>query len=167
MKAKTTCSIGEIIDKITILIIKMNKISCQKKIKNINNELSSLVGEIKYNFFDDENFKNLLIVNTELWNIEDEIRAKEKLQEFDLEFISIARCVYILNDRRCLIKTKINDTTQSMLREEKSYTDLNYDQFFIEDNELNKITKSYLEKVHIQAYNNFKNYLSIIEKLRK
>ena len=115
-------SIGELIDKITILEIKqiyMNGI----KLKNINKELKLLK-----NILQDKNLeinidliKNLKKINKKLWEIEDDIRVKESKQEFDKEFIKLARSVYIENDKRASIKKEINQKYNSDLVEEKSY----------------------------------------------
>ena len=115
-------SIGELIDKITILEIKqiyMNGI----KLKNVNKEMKLLK-----NILQDKNLeinidliKNLKKINKKLWEIEDNIRIKESKQEFDEEFIKLARSVYIENDKRASIKKEINQTYNSDLVEEKSY----------------------------------------------
>ena len=115
-------SLGELIDKITILEIKqihMNGI----KLKNIDKELKLLK-----NIIQDKNLKididlinNLKEVNKNLWKIEDMIRIKESNQEFDKEFIELARSVYKENDKRALIKKEINQQYHSELVEEKLY----------------------------------------------
>ena len=119
-------SYGELIDKITILEIKAERIKNRSKLHNIQTELLilnniyyhdiSLTEEIK--FFK----KELKKVNEELWDIEDDIRLKEQKKEFDQEFIELARSVYITNDRRGNIKRDINEHLGSYLMEEKEYT---------------------------------------------
>ena len=115
-------SIGELIDKITILEIKQIYMT-GIKLKNINKEMKLLKKILQ-----DENLeinidliKNLKKINKKLWEIEDNIRIKESKQEFDEEFIKLARSVYIENDKRASIKKEINQTYNSDLVEEKSY----------------------------------------------
>ena len=115
-------SIGEIFDKITILEIKKEKLK-NEKLSNVNLELKLLrkiVYENELNV-DEKLINNLREVNNKLWNIEDNIRKKEKLKTFDNEFIEIARSVYIENDKRSEIKREINTKYNSELVEEKSY----------------------------------------------
>ena len=115
-------SIGEIFDKITILEIKKEKLK-NEKLSNVNLELKLLrkiVYENELNV-DEKLINNLREVNNKLWNIEDNIRKKEKLKTFDNEFIEIARSVYIENDKRSEIKREINIKYNSELVEEKSY----------------------------------------------
>ena len=115
-------SLGELIDKITILEIKKENMS-HEKLKNINKELKSLQTILIHSeLVIDSNFiKKLKAVNIRLWKIEDAIRIKENKQEFDNEFIHLARSVYKENDKRALIKKEINYTYNSELIEEKSY----------------------------------------------
>ncbi len=115
-------SVGELIDKITILEIKQRYMT-GSKLKNINKELKLLK-----NITQDKNLeinldliKNLKRINEKLWEIEDNIRIKERNQEFDEEFIQLARSVYIENDKRASIKKDINQEYNSELVEEKSY----------------------------------------------
>ena len=115
-------SIGELIDKITILEIKQIYMT-GIKLKNINKEMKLLK-----NILQDKNLeinidliKNLKKINKKLWEIEDNIRTKESNQEFDEEFIKLARSVYIENDKRASIKKEINQKYNSDLVEEKSY----------------------------------------------
>ena len=121
----TPVSPGEVIDKITILQIKYEKINNKNKLKNIKNELNlllPLINKKKYETLEIQNLmKNLKKVNHSLWNIEDNIREKEKFKEFDDEFIELARSVYKTNDKRAEIKKKINLLTKSDIIEEKSY----------------------------------------------
>ena len=117
---------GELLDKYSILLIKKENIKNQEKIEKINNEISCLINHVnnlKEKFNIDNLFTSLLNVNKKLWNIEDNIRIKEKKQEFDEEFISIARNVYFSNDIRANIKKQINKITNSVIEEVKSYED--------------------------------------------
>lgn len=116
-------SIGELFDKITILEIKLSQIKNEDKLKNItieHNHLKEISASINTKSID-YLIGNLKEVNLTLWNIENNIRAKEKLQEFDLEFIEISRSVYKNNDLRAVIKKKINILTDSLLCEEKEH----------------------------------------------
>jgi hypothetical protein len=117
-------SVGELIDKLSILHIKQNMISDEAKIMFINKEF-----ELLYNFSseylsNEEIFKfyqQLIDVNTTLWKIEDELRIIEVQKIFDDKFIELARLVYITNDIRFTIKNKINELTNSEIREQKDY----------------------------------------------
>ena len=115
-------SIGELIDKITILEIKQIHMTGIKK-KNVDKELKLLKSLIQdKNLEIDTNLmNNLKEINKNLWQIEDSIRIKEKNQEFDKEFIELARSVYKENDKRASIKKEINLQYHSELVEEKSY----------------------------------------------
>jgi len=118
---------GELIDKITILRIKSQRITDAVKLKNVRAELDVLTGiwaASGYAGIDitaDENA--LLAVNERLWVIEDDIRDKERAQSFDAEFIRLARAVYFENDERAAIKRRINLRLGSAIIEEKSYSD--------------------------------------------
>lgn len=123
MIVETPVSIGELVDKITILRIKSRRIKDQQKLVNINNELNKLISvfstlEIPDILFE---FVELEDINRELWDIEDDIREKERSKQFDEEFIELARSVYITNDRRSDVKKQINLKVGSDLIEEKSY----------------------------------------------
>ena len=115
-------SIGELIDKITILEIKQIYMT-GIKLKNINKEMKLLKNILQDKNLEINNdlIKNLKKVNKKLWEIEDNIRIKESNQEFDEEFIKLARSVYIENDKRASIKKEINQKYNSDLVEEKSY----------------------------------------------
>ena len=119
-------SAGELIDKITILEIKKEKISDKKSLEIINTEYDSLKNSIKENIKINEEIKKLWSelkrVNQSLWEIEDEIRLSEKNKNFDERFIELARSVYKNNDNRANIKLKINKLTGSVIQEVKQYT---------------------------------------------
>lgn len=121
---KIEVSIGEIIDKFSILLLKKNKIFDARKLTNIENEFnyleSIITNELKIDEFD---ITSLIEVNEKLWDIEDQIRKKEKEKNFDFEFIELARLVYITNDERAKIKKQINIKYNSNFKEEKSYVD--------------------------------------------
>ena len=117
---------GELFDKITILQIKSEKILSPDSLKNVDKELKEL-----RLIFDKAFAKNLLAlefteklrqINFELWNIEDQIREKERKKAFDNEFIQLARSGYMKNDQRSVIKGKINKAFGSDLVEQKSYS---------------------------------------------
>jgi len=119
-------SIGELIDKFTILLIKKSKINDQEKLNKVATEIDYLksdVENIKNKYEIKDLFDNLININTKLWNIEDNIRIKEKNKEFDNEFIELARSVYFINDERAYLKNEINKKTESNIFEVKSYED--------------------------------------------
>ena len=121
----TPISWGELIDKMTILEIKLIKIKSLDAQSNIKKELGYLNEIIKNNNGVNELIKEiklkLLDVNMQLWLVEDDIRNKELKQEFDKDFIELARRVYKLNDERAKIKKQISKMLNSELIEEKSY----------------------------------------------
>ncbi len=126
MQINIEVSCGELIDKMTILSIKSEKIKDKNKVKNINKEFN-LLEEIadtlknknvdKFKTFYDQ----LKRVNSELWDIEDQIRILEKNKDFGDNFIQLARNVYIYNDKRFQIKNEVNDFFSSSIKEEKQY----------------------------------------------
>lgn len=124
---QTPVSYGELIDKMTILQIKLQEIKDEAKLANVRNELELLDATWKNDKASDtdiaEETARLLAVNQRLWKIEDDIRMKERAQAFDQEFIQLARSVYIENDERAAIKREINIKLGSTLVEEKSYQD--------------------------------------------
>ena len=115
-------SVGELIDKITILEIKQNHMKAHK-LMNVEKELKllRLILENEKLEIDMDLFKDLKNINNNLWEIEDKIRMKESKQQFDKEFIKLARSVYKENDTRASIKKEINQKYNSALIEEKSY----------------------------------------------
>lgn len=122
---KIEISNGELVDKVTILHIKLQKIKSEDKLVNIRNEYNLLYNSISELGIEEksEEFARLLEVNLKLWEIEDRIRIKEAAGEFDKEFIELARSVYFENDKRSEIKKTINQKTGSQLFEEKEYVD--------------------------------------------
>jgi hypothetical protein len=119
---KIEVSIGEIVDKLSILEIKKNNITDEDKLPNIRKEFEYLYSVVFEDLgIDPSDFSSLLLVNEELWVIEDRIRMKESKKIFDHEFISLARSVYIANDKRAEIKKYINLKYGSIFTEEKSY----------------------------------------------
>ncbi|MDB3892468.1 DUF6165 family protein [Alphaproteobacteria bacterium] len=120
-------STGEVLDKITILEIKSERISDAGKLENIHNELSQLQPLVAGAPFDSDELKALIAelksINEELWVIEDDIREQERESNFGEVFIALARAVYVTNDRRADVKKRINLATGSDLVEEKSYED--------------------------------------------
>jgi len=116
-------SYGEIIDKYTILEIKLKNITDVNKREHIQEELAVVLPIVNSLTKGDilELTQNLKSINQSLWVIEDQIRMKERISQFDEEFIDLARSVYLKNDERSKIKYKINILTHSPLIEEKSY----------------------------------------------
>ena len=127
MSIKIELSIGELLDKISILQIKAERIDDPSKVKNINKELDVLMSLWNDSPYSDVNLSSeindLKNINEALWDIEDKIRDKERNQVFDKDFIELARSVYFTNDKRAEIKRIINGKTGSELIEEKSYSD--------------------------------------------
>jgi len=126
MMITTPISVGELLDKLSILFIKKSRITNPEKLFQVEKEFFYLqeladpfLGVKDYfNLYDD-----LVKVNLKLWNIEDEIRVYEKKKQFDEKFIELARSVYYTNDERFEIKNKINLLTNSEIQEQKSYED--------------------------------------------
>lgn len=115
-------SVGEIVDKLSILRIKKNNITDSEKLVNINKEYDYLYHKVFQELkIETSDFYELIMVNEMLWNVEDSIRIKEMNKEFDTDFIEMARSVYITNDQRAEIKKKINLKYSSNFVEEKSY----------------------------------------------
>lgn len=127
MSIKIELSIGELLDKISILQIKAERIDDPSKVKNINKELNVLMSLWNDSPYSGTNLSSeineLKNINEALWDIEDKIRDKERNQLFDKDFIELARSVYFTNDKRAEIKRIINGKTGSELIEEKSYSD--------------------------------------------
>ena len=119
-------SIGDLIDKITILEIKMDKIKDKGSLIEINKEYSSLQETLKKDVKMNKEIQALMgdlkKTNITLWDVEDKLRAAERNKKFDENFISLARSVYINNDNRAKIKFRINELTYSNLREVKGYS---------------------------------------------
>ena len=129
MSVQVEISTGELIDKISILQIKSERITDQSKLENIKIELESLLDTWENSSFSKteiaEEITQIREVNEKLWELEDDIRIKEASQSFDEEFVRLARSVYITNDQRAEIKRKINEKLGSALIEEKSYSNYN------------------------------------------
>ena len=119
-------SIGELLDKISILEIKQEKIKDPEKLKFINNEHSILKKQLENNVKSDdkleEYFQALKEINSKLWVIEDDKRECEKNKDFGEKFIKLSRDVHFLNDERAKIKLEINNYTGSEIKEIKEYT---------------------------------------------
>ena len=119
-------SVGELLDKISIIEIKKDKIQDPEKLEYIIDELSILREEFKNNVKSDSKidmlYQSLKIVNLRLWTIEDDKRKCEKEKDFTENFIKLSRDVHILNDDRAKIKLEINNYTGSKIKEIKEYT---------------------------------------------
>lgn len=121
---KIEISTGELVDKLTILELKLKNIkNDEEKIKNIKKEYDILTDSLKETNITQESnlYKKLYEVNAKLWDIEDNIRLKEKNKEFDEVFVELARLVYFTNDIRAKLKREIDVTTGSNIINEKSY----------------------------------------------
>ena len=119
-------SVGELLDKISILEIKKEKIKDSEKLKFINDEYKVLKDQLDKNVKSDEKidklFKSLKEINAKLWLIEDDKRLCEKNSDFSEKFIKLSRDVHFLNDDRAKIKLEINKHTKSKIKEIKEYT---------------------------------------------
>ena len=118
---------GEVLDKVTILEIKSERISDAGKLANVKRELELLQASWRQSVTEDETVRRihaeLKTINEALWEIEDAIRDKERAREFDQRFIDLARSVYVTNDQRAEAKKKLNVYLGSEIVEEKSYQD--------------------------------------------
>jgi hypothetical protein len=117
-------SVGELIDKLSILFVKQMKVINEEKLSFINKEFE-LIYNMSSIYLDDENilslYRQLIDVNLNLWDIEDELRTIETTKNFDVHFIELARKVYYINDDRFSLKNEINELTNSEVREQKDY----------------------------------------------
>lgn len=122
---KVEVSIGELVDKVSILSIKRRKIKNAEKLKNIQKEYDILVKSMAGEGIEvtSDEFLRLEKINLKLWDIEDRIRLKEAAKSFDDEFIELARSVYFINDDRAAVKKEINLKFGSDLVEEKEYVE--------------------------------------------
>ena len=124
MLINTPISLGELVDKISILIIKQKNIRDETKLDHVKKELDFLQKTLM-NYVQQEEInnylENLININSKLWNIEDDIRECERKKLFDQTFIDLARSVYFTNDERAKVKNDINKTFGSELVEVKSY----------------------------------------------
>ena len=120
-------SVGELLDKISILEIKQEKIKDPNKLKFIDSEYSILKEQLKNNIESNDKlnelYKSLKEINSKLWVIEDDKRLCEKEKKFDEKFIRLSRDVHFLNDERAKIKLDINNLMNSNIKEIKEYTD--------------------------------------------
>jgi len=118
---------GEVLDKITILEIKSERMDDPEKVANVKRELELLQATWQQSVSDDETVRRIhaemKAINEELWEIEDDIRDKERAREFDQVFIDLARSVYVTNDKRANAKKDLNIYLGSEIVEEKSYQD--------------------------------------------
>jgi len=118
---------GEVLDKITILEIKSERMTDEEKLRNVRTELSLLNATWNEQISSDDTVirlhAELKRINEALWEIEDDIRDKEKVREFDQRFIDLARSVYVTNDKRAAAKKELNLHLGSEIVEEKSYQD--------------------------------------------
>ena len=124
MFINTPVSLGELVDKISILIVKQRNITDQKKIIQVNKELDFLKETLNKHVTKDEiesYINDLININSKLWIIEDDIRDCERNKQFDEKFIELARSVYFTNDKRANLKLDINKNFGSELVEVKSY----------------------------------------------
>jgi hypothetical protein len=125
MKILAEISAGELIDKLTILELKLDHIADADKRANVERERESLAATLARELAEAEALRGLRgelkSVNARLWSVEDELRRLEREGRFDDEFVTLARAVYQTNDRRARLKREINEITRSEIVEEKSY----------------------------------------------
>lgn len=121
---KIEVSIGEIVDKLSILQIKTGFIKDEEKLNNVKKEYDYLY-DIVFNEMkiEQSDFFDMVSINQKLWKIEDDIRDKERDKNFDSKFVELARAVYVTNDKRAEVKKGINFKYGSLFIEEKSYSD--------------------------------------------
>ena len=145
---KIDVGIGEILDKLSILVIKSENIIDTAKLNNINYEYNILLKytleNIDKNIQKNDTYNLLINTNKKLWVIEDKLRELEKLKRFDENFIINARCVYILNDKRCYLKNILNKYYDSKIIEEKSYDSYHYE---LTNSELDNKVKINIENI--------------------
>ena len=158
---KQKIGIGEILDKLSILLIKLNNITDNDKLNNINYEYNILLNytikninkniqeEKTYNKLIDT-YNELIDTNKKLWIIKDNLRKIEKIKIFDENFIINARCKYIVNDKRCYLKTILNKEYDSKIIEEKSYDSYQYN---LDNSELDNKVKMHLKDTLPYEYN--------------
>ncbi len=179
MKCSISCSFGDVVDKVTILKIKLQKIKNEEALKNINLELDTIQKEIPLVKEENILFTTLYKINEQLWDLENLIREKSKNKLFDNSYIQTAESIHITNDRRCNLKRTINMKYNSELIEEKSYnqtvTVINdvdkQNTIIISDSDKHKLEygkfyytigeyeKSYIILFElINTYNNYNNY---------
>jgi ATP sulfurylase len=122
---KVEVSIGEVVDKTTILEIKKEKFKSEDKLKNVIKEYEILKAQIEKVgiTIDSDEYKRLKEINLKLWHIEDDLRIMESKKEFNQDFIELARSVYFTNDKRAEVKKEINLNHGSDLVEEKEYVE--------------------------------------------
>ena len=127
MKLLVEVAPGELIDKITILEIKLQNIKDEAKLANVRREYEILMETFHANIEETEELRSLIdalrAANQKIWDIEDEIRDLERAKNFGDQFVAVARSVYRSNDRRAATKRKINELLNSVIIEEKSYAD--------------------------------------------
>jgi|TARA_B110000438_G_C15791144_1_gene640739 hypothetical protein len=127
MKILTEISVGELLDKLTILEIKLEMVSDENKKKELKKEFDILkkiqISSVKLEGEIDDLFKSLKEVNMKMWDIEDQVRICEKNKDFSDKFIQLARGVYFNNDKRSRIKFEINKKLKSNITEIKHYVD--------------------------------------------
>ena len=127
MKLLVEVAPGELIDKITILEIKLQNMKDEAKLANVRREYEILMETFHANIEETEELRSLIdalrAANQKIWDIEDEIRDLERAKNFGDQFVAVARSVYRSNDRRAAIKRRINELLNSVIIEEKSYSD--------------------------------------------
>ena len=153
MNCKISCSFGEVIDKKTILKLKLQHATTESQMKHISFELNTIQSEIPLSTQKDPLFDQLYTINSQLWNLEDNIRHKSKLHQFDKQYIYYAENIHRINDLRANIKKKINLKYNSNIIEEKIYNKI--------DNELDRTLLKYIKNEYAIG-----NYISSNSKIQ-
>lgn len=156
MSYKIDCSIGEIVDKYTILTIKLHKSTDINKIKNITYELNSIIECCSLLKKKDNLFDELKQINENLWSYEDDLRFKSSLKEFDDNFIELANNIHKTNDLRYTIKRQINEKYNSNIIEEKIYN--THVQYHKEIEDMEETDHILLNKIKMEWENGNYNY---------
>jgi hypothetical protein len=121
MELNCPVSIGEVLDKISVLRIKLARIKDESKLLHVRTELEKLIGLFPDMGPYEPYLQRLMEHNTVIWDVEDALRLKEKRKEYDAQFIQLARQAFTTNDRRFAVKNEVNERFGSLIREQKSY----------------------------------------------
>ena len=169
MKCKITCSFGEIVDKYTILTIKISKVGEGDALINIQNELASIEQDCPEIKQSDELFDKLKKINLSLWELEDLVREKSLNKQFDQAYIQCTESIHKTNDQRYTIKREINEKYKSFIKEEKIYKkkvqneEKAYNNKHVHQLEYGKL--SYTNGQYIESMSSIKSLATIFDKL--
>ena len=167
MNCKISCSFGEIIDKVTILNIKRQKIKNKDALLNIQTELDLIEKENEKIKIRDELFEKLYDTNLKLWYLEDKIREKSSKKEYDEKYIEYAELIHITNDLRYEIKRQINNKYNSLIKEEKNYDTSKGEENNYNDNDYKKLNEGKILYTKGEYEKSMKILSSLIKKYKK